>query len=170
MQEFFPSSKLILEEEKDDFCFGFLRIGNFKFKKITVKKEFNSAEIFGYIFNSNGVGDTTNSKTLDNLITLTITGTYDIPENAFVNCKSLVTINLPNEITSIGDYAFKGCTSLVNMVLPTSLTNLGMNAFQNCTVLLRKRLPYHHYDAQVNQLAYPCFQHHLLPQQMLQHT
>lgn len=41
MQEFFPSSKLILEEEKDDFCFGFLRIGNFKLKKITVKKEFN---------------------------------------------------------------------------------------------------------------------------------
>lgn len=109
--------------------------------KTLVKKEFNSAEIFGYIFNSNGVGDTTNSKTLDNLITLTITGTYDIPENAFVNCKSLVTINLPNEITSIGDYAFKGCTSLVNMVLPTSLTNLGMNAFQNCTVLESVTLP-----------------------------
>ena len=103
--------------------------------------EFNEDELFGYIFNANGVGDTTNSKTLDSVRIVTITGSYAVPENAFVNWKNLTSINLPNDVTTIGAYAFKDCSSLESMSLPTSLTSLGMNAFQNCTSLKNVQLP-----------------------------
>ena len=46
------------------------------------------------------------------LTSITITGGTRIPNSAFYGMSSLKTINIPNTITSIGDYAFYGCTGL----------------------------------------------------------
>ncbi len=62
------------------------------------------------------------------------TGT-DIPANAFKDCTTLVGINLPMTITSIGDNAFSGCTGLSEVVIPDSVSLLGRYAFSNCTNL-----------------------------------
>ena len=49
------------------------------------------------------------------LTSITITGGTRIPNSAFYGMSSLKTINLPNTITSIGDYASCGCIGLRNL-------------------------------------------------------
>lgn len=49
----------------------------------------------------------------------------------FQGCTNLVTLTLPNTLTSIGQYAFNGCTKITGLLLPTSLTNVGNYAFQS---------------------------------------
>lgn len=49
----------------------------------------------------------------------------------FQGCTNLVTLTLPNALTSIGQYAFNGCTKITGLVLPASLTSIGQYAFQN---------------------------------------
>lgn len=48
---------------------------------------------------------------------------------------------LPDSITSIGDYGFYGCTNLALTKLPSNLISLGSNAFRSCTGLTSIELP-----------------------------
>jgi hypothetical protein len=56
-----------------------------------------------------------------------------IGENAFSECKSIATINLPMA-TSIDYGAFSGCTNLTTIDLPVA-TEIGNHAFTGCTNL-----------------------------------
>ena len=47
----------------------------------------------------------------------------------------LLTVQLPQGITALGEYAFNGCTSLTSIDLPEGLTSIGDYAFQSCTSL-----------------------------------
>ncbi len=58
-----------------------------------------------------------------------------IKEGAFQNCASLVTVELPEGITSIGWNAFYGCQALMSVTIPNSVTELGNLAFFGCTKL-----------------------------------
>ena len=64
-----------------------------------------------------------------------------ITDNAFQNCSSLTTINLPDSLTGIGDRTFQNCSSLTTINLPDSLTGIGGNAFQSCSSLTTINLP-----------------------------
>lgn len=54
---------------------------------------------------------------------------------------SMSKINMPNSITTIGEYAFYGCGNLTITSLPSSLTTIGGYAFQGCTSLALTSLP-----------------------------
>ncbi|MCR5149874.1 MAG: leucine-rich repeat protein, partial [Clostridiales bacterium] len=43
----------------------------------------------------------------------------------------LTSVNIPNSVTSIGNYAFSNCTGLVSINIPNSVTSIGNNAFFN---------------------------------------
>ena len=58
-----------------------------------------------------------------------------IGEAAFVNCRSLTSINIPNSVTTIGSYAFWKCESLSSINIPNSVTIIGEWAFEGCTRL-----------------------------------
>lgn len=45
------------------------------------------------------------------------------------------TIEIGNQVTSIGSYAFKGCTPLQAIELSSAIVNIGDNAFSGCTAL-----------------------------------
>ena len=45
------------------------------------------------------------------------------------------TVEIPNNVTSIGDYAFSGCTGLTNITFPDSLTTINTGAFNGCASL-----------------------------------
>ena len=52
----------------------------------------------------------------------------------FSDCKSLISIKIPNGVNTILNDAFSGCTNLTNMIIPDSLTSISINyrAFYNC--------------------------------------
>jgi len=47
-------------------------------------------------------------------------------------CINLVSITLPNTVTSIGAQAFRWCSSLASIIIPSSVTSIGNSAFQSC--------------------------------------
>ena len=62
-------------------------------------------------------------------------GITSIGQYAFYECTSLTGVTIPNTVTRIGDYAFKKCTNLTDMTIPDSVTYIGMQAFLECTSL-----------------------------------
>ncbi len=87
-----------------------------------------------------------------------------IGDQAFRACSKLVSIHIPNSVTSMGQNVFYGCTNLATVVLsdnitiiesgtfyacrslssltiPSNLTGIGSNAFQGCSSLIAISIP-----------------------------
>lgn len=58
-----------------------------------------------------------------------------IGEFAFYNCSGLTSITIPNSVTSIGGSAFENCSGLTSVNIPNSVTSIGGHAFENCSSL-----------------------------------
>ena len=58
-----------------------------------------------------------------------------IGEKAFISCKQLKSVIIPERVTSIGDLAFAYCTALERITIPDGVTTLGVNPFESCDVL-----------------------------------
>ena len=58
-----------------------------------------------------------------------------IAENAFEDCSTITSVNIPNSVTSIGYYAFRNCTSLKSVTIGNGVKSIGDYAFDNCTSL-----------------------------------
>ena len=67
--------------------------------------------------------------------------TNQIPAFAFKNCDSLISVIIPNNVTSIGEQAFYNCAGLTSVIIPNSVTSIGENAFYNCTGLTNVVIP-----------------------------
>ena len=64
-------------------------------------------------------------------------GVTSIGPYAFQNCNYLTSIAIPNNLTEISNYAFYGCSSLTSIVIPDSVTTIGDYALQQCLKLTR---------------------------------
>lgn len=64
-----------------------------------------------------------------------------IQRNAFKNCGSLTSIEMPNSVTTIGNFAFLSCTGLTNITIPNSVTSIGSGALHNCSSLTSITIP-----------------------------
>ena len=60
------------------------------------------------------------------------TGLTSIENAAFMSCKNLTSIILPNSIKSIGEGAFYNCQRLISVNIPRKVTSIGYNAFGYC--------------------------------------
>lgn len=58
-----------------------------------------------------------------------------IGKSAFINCKNLTSITIPNSVTSIGSNAFAWCTGLTSVTIPGNVITIGKYAFSKCTGL-----------------------------------
>ena len=64
-----------------------------------------------------------------------------IGDMAFAWCKALTSIVIPDSVTSIGDMAFVWCESLTSIVIPDSVTSIGGTAFAWCESLTSIVIP-----------------------------
>ena len=55
-----------------------------------------------------------------------------IGNSAFAGCSNLTEITISNSITFIGKKAFQGCINLRNIIIPDSVTFIGESAFSSC--------------------------------------
>lgn len=62
-------------------------------------------------------------------------------ESRFRNCSSLVSIEIPGSVTSIGNYEFSGCASLKTIVIPRGVSGIGNRAFEGCESLVSVSIP-----------------------------
>jgi hypothetical protein len=58
-----------------------------------------------------------------------------IGQAAFSNSSNLLSVSIPNTVTSLENDAFISCSSLVDFFVPDSVTNIGSSVFQSCTSL-----------------------------------
>ena len=68
-------------------------------------------------------------------------GTLGIASNAFVDCKGLTSVVIPNSVTKIGDYVFSGCSDLTSVTIGNSVTSIGDGAFSGCSGLTSITIP-----------------------------
>lgn len=58
-----------------------------------------------------------------------------IPYEAFSDCTSLLSVTIPDDVTTIGECAFYNCENLKSITIPGGVTTVGDRAFQNCISL-----------------------------------
>lgn len=120
----------------------------------------------GYLFNVS-LGNTGPTRIPTTLKTVIITGVKHVPADAFRGANSIERIELPLNITgigqgafagcsslepialekftkleSIGDNAFNGCVKFTNIIVPNSVTYIGQGAFKNCSSLVSITIPF----------------------------
>lgn len=58
-----------------------------------------------------------------------------IPGGLCAGLSSLASVNIPDSVTSIGNYAFYNCSGLTSVTVPNSVISIGQYAFYNCSNL-----------------------------------
>lgn len=55
--------------------------------------------------------------------------------SAFLGCRNLTSVTIPNSVTSIDSHAFYECSGLNYIAIPNSVTEIGASAFTGCKAL-----------------------------------
>jgi hypothetical protein len=92
----------------------------------------------GDILLGSGISDNNQDK----IVSLTLPDSLtSIGDYIFYGCSSLASVDLPESLTFIGDSAFRDCSSLTAVDLPDSLISIGDSAFSGCSSLASVDLP-----------------------------
>lgn len=70
-------------------------------------------------------------------------GITSIGDNAFYNCRAMTQVYIPNSVTKIGKSSFYGCNVLEAVTLSDNIASIGWNAFNQCSALTSITLPVH---------------------------
>ena len=70
-----------------------------------------------------------------------LNGFTRIGEHAFHKCVGLTSVTIPNSVTSIGYCAFIDCVGLTSLTIPNSVTSIENYAFYDCSSLTSLTIP-----------------------------
>lgn len=78
----------------------------------------------------------------ENLMSITIPNSVtSIESGAFADCISLASVEIPSGVTEIGSRAFSGCVGLTSVAISNSVTKIKYEAFWECTSLQTFTIP-----------------------------
>lgn len=110
---------------------------------VGAKKDDPKLAFFAYIFGYNswsGSGDNITfisaNHIPESLKTVIVTGGKTIGSNAFCGCSNLMTVVLPDSLTSIGSDAFCRCYNLFSITIPKNVRRIDTSAFWGCYKLV----------------------------------
>lgn len=69
-------------------------------------------------------------------------GVTGIGERAFSGCRKLTAIEIPDGVTSVGENAFSYCDKLTSLVIPNSVTSLPKGLLTDCVALKSLTIPF----------------------------
>ena len=120
-------------------------IGEYAFTHSGLSKTNYIGDVAGwYMMNkkSNPVNISRNLYLSNVLLTnLVIPANIDSINDAFSGDTCLISVVIPNGVTSIGRSAFEGCSNLQSITIPNSVTSIGGSAFTNCSKLSSVIIP-----------------------------
>lgn len=100
---------------------------------------------YGSVVELEGSGELTSTMTSPYVSTLVSAEIGElctsIGNNAFASCLSLTSATIGNSVTSIGDYAFCKRTRLESVTIGNNVTSIGNYAFSGCTNLTSVTIP-----------------------------
>ena len=70
----------------------------------------------------------------------------------YLNDKEITSIEIPSNVTTLGNYVFQGCSGLTSLNLPAGITEIGSGAFHGCSGLTSLTLP-----AGITEIGYSAF-------------
>ena len=109
--------------------------GNYCLKKL----DLTNAKI---VYGGSAYYSYTELGSLDDVVTISYSTKDDqITAYMFMNCKNLLEIKIPSNITNIGNNAFQGCTNLEIFSAPNNVKSIGSFAFEGCSSLLTISIP-----------------------------
>ena len=53
----------------------------------------------------------------------------------YINDKEITSIEIPSNVTTLGDYVFQGCSGLTSLTLPAGITEIDDDSFRDCSGL-----------------------------------
>ena len=59
----------------------------------------------------------------------------------YINDKEITSIEIPSNVTTLGNYVFQDCSGLTSLTLPADITSIGDGAFKGCSGLTSLNLP-----------------------------
>ncbi len=139
---FFPGKLFCLSDvqingtingEEDVSTFSDIKIGDFYYNLDTINQTAQVAENFDMRGNL-----IIPSSVILNEVEYSVTS---IGDYAFLGCRGLTSVTIPNSVTSIGEGAFSGCTGLTSVTIPNSVTSIGNSAFSDCSSLTSVTIP-----------------------------
>ena len=94
---------------------------------------------FGYIFGYTNI--TSHGLIPTSLKKITITGNCKLPDNCFMDCKSLKEIVIGESIYSIGKFVFSNCEGLEKVTIGSGVKEIQTAAFSKCASLKEVIIP-----------------------------
>ena len=79
-----------------------------------------------------------------------------VQPQAVAQGSSLVSVTIPDSVTSIGDEAFSSCYALTDITIPDSVSSIGFSAFTFCCSLALTVAPGSYAEKWAQENEVPC--------------